>query len=146
MNIVQDGQYVFVYSAQRGSDINYHTPGWEQDSIDFGRTLYGALEAEGAEQIRLLQSLGSVPYTFMYQKGKGAMGEAIGDNQEAQTQVSVDLRENWEDGSYTTPPVGPVTGVERNADSLQSGYIEELDSCYFQVMGQMADGQWDMFG
>ena len=141
---VQEGQYVFVYSIQRGEDINYHSADWQNDSTAVGRTIYGILEEEGAEQVRLLQSLGSVPYTFMYQKGKGALGEAIGDSQDALTQLRVPIRENWDQGLYTTPVVGPAVRWEEINIQFLADNIEASDSCFLQVTGQLSDGSWDV--
>ncbi|PPK88120.1 putative secreted protein (Por secretion system target) [Neolewinella xylanilytica] len=141
---VQDGQYVFVYSAQRGEDIEYHTSDWLADSTAFGRTIYGVLEAEGAEQIRLLETLGSVPYTFMFQKGIGALGEAVGDSQDAETHVRVAIRENWDNGTYTTPEVGPALSWKEMRLQFRPDNIQQQDSCHLKLFGQLATGEWDL--
>ncbi|WP_157975943.1 C25 family cysteine peptidase [Lewinella sp. IMCC34191] len=139
---VQDGQYVFVWSVQRGNEIEYHNSGWQQDSTTFGKTLYGALEKEGAEQVRLLQSLGSVPYTFMYQKGKGALAEAIGTDSQAQTYARVGLTESWDRGIYTTPEVGPAQHYTKLRFRFNSETIGEGDSTFFRLLGRDAGNEW----
>ncbi|NJB84397.1 hypothetical protein GGR26_000142 [Lewinella marina] len=137
---VQKGQYVFVYSVQRGSDLEYHNEDWQTDSTAVGRTIYGMLEAEGAEQIRLLESLGSVPYTFGYQKGLGPLAEAIASTQDAQTYVLIPIQENWQRGNYTTPPIGPALDWYDLTIRFSDAAIGTADSCYFQLLGETADG------
>ena len=137
---VPEGAYVILYSVQRGSDIEYHDGTWAEDSITYGRTIYGILEDEGAEQVRLLETLGSVPYTFIYQKGFGPLGEAIGTNQQAETSVQVALRENWDEGSYSTPKAGPAQEWFGLNFSFLPNAIAENDSCYFVLSGYRDDG------
>ncbi len=141
---VQDGQYVILYSVQRGTDIEYHNSGWLQDSTTTGRTLYGLLEAEGAEQIRLLESLGSVPYTLAYQKGHGPIAETVATAQNAETYLLIPINENWKSGNYTSPPIGP--SLEWNDLNLEfsSVNIGAADSCYFRLLGLHPDGRQEI--
>ncbi|WP_168797648.1 putative type IX secretion system sortase PorU2 [Neolewinella litorea] len=138
---VQDGQYVFVYSVQRGTDLEYHNEDWLTDSTEVGRTIYGMLEEEGAEQIRLLESLGSVPYTFGYQKGFGPLAEAVATSQDAQTYVLIPIQENWQRGNYTAPPIGPALEWTDLTIKFSDAAIGPADSSYFQLIGQTPTGE-----
>ena len=137
---VQDGWYVIFWSVQRGNDLEYHNDGWLADSTDVGRTLYGVLEAEGAEQVRLLESLGSVPYTFAYQKGHGAIAEAIASDQLAQTQVLIPLYQNFDEGTYTTPEIGPALAWRAMHMDFREANVSASDSTQFRLYGLRTDG------
>ncbi len=138
---VQEGNYVIVYSIQRGTDLEYHNEGWLADSAAVNRTIYGVLEEQGAEQVRLLESLGSVPYTFVYQKGFGPIGEAIAEHQDAQTYLLAPLYENWKEGNFTTPRVGPALEWRGLDVTVDQSDIGPADSCYFQLIGIKAGGE-----
>lgn len=140
---VQEGQYVIFWSVQRGADIEYHSPAWTQDSLRSGRTIYGMLEKEGAEQVRFLETLGSVPYTFFYQKGKGPLAEAVGSDQTAETYLPVVLRENWDNGTYTTPAVGPSKEWRDMNLVFRSINIESADSAFLDLEGRTKSGDWE---
>ncbi|WP_157974494.1 C25 family cysteine peptidase [Lewinella sp. IMCC34183] len=137
---VQEGQYVLLWSVQRGKDLEYHGPEWQQDSLSLGRTVYQVLEEQGAEQTRLLESLGSVPYTFIFQKGLGPIAEAVATSQDANTHVLFPIRENWADGRYAGPRVGPSLEWRSLRTRFQDRSIGEADSCYFRLYGFDREG------
>ncbi|MCP9234810.1 C25 family cysteine peptidase [Lewinella sp. JB7] len=138
---IAPGRYVFVYSVQRGSDIEYHHEGWAQDSLRLGKSIYDVLEAEGAEQARLLMQLGSVPYTFAYQKGRGPLGEVIATEQTATTELLFPIQENRERGIYATQPVGPALEWKNLRLRFSTQNIGTADSCYFQLYGEDPTGE-----
>ncbi len=139
---IAPGRYVFVYTAQRGSDIEYHdAEAWSADSSRIGRTIYGVLEDEGAEQVRLLQQLGSVPYTFAYVKGKGPLAEAIATDRQAVTEVLFPIHENRSVGVYTSDRIGPALEWRDMRIGFRDDFIGSADSCYFYLYGETASGQ-----
>jgi hypothetical protein len=144
LNFLDDivpGRYVIVYSAQRGSELAYHTEGWAQDSTRFGRTIYSALEAEGAEQVRFLEQLGSVPYTFAYQKGRGPLAETVATSQDEETSVLIPIQENWDMGSYASDRIGPSLGYEDLEIRFLPRDIDPSDSVSFTLVGIEAENQ-----
>ncbi|CAH1002306.1 hypothetical protein LEM8419_03221 [Neolewinella maritima] len=138
---IEPGRYVFVYSAQRGREIEYHSDAWLADSARVGRTIYGVLEDEGAEQVRLLQQLGSVPYTFAYVKGKGALAEAIASDQASSTEILVPVYENRSVGYYTSDRVGPSLEWRDMTIRFRNDHISAADSAYFYLYGETESGQ-----
>jgi hypothetical protein len=132
---VEAGKYVLVWSVQRGSDIEYHTDGWAEDSIRLGQSIYDVLEAEGAEQVRLLQQLGSVPYTFAYQKGRGLLAEAIATSQDGQTSVLIPIQENSQAGFYKSMPVGPALQYRDLELRFLPYRVGPADSSHFRLIG-----------
>ena len=139
---IAPGRYVFVYTAQRGNDIEYHdAEAWSADSSRVGRTIYGVLEEEGAEQVRLLKQLGSVPYTFAYVKGKGPLAEAIATDQQATTEVLFPIYENRSVGVYTSDRIGPALEWRNLSIRFRNDFIGTADSCYFYLYGETEAGQ-----
>lgn len=136
---VDDGKYVIIYSVQRGSDLEYHNADWTTDSLRLGKSIYSVLEAEGAEQIRLLEELGSVPYTFIYQKGLGKLGEAVATDKEATTEVTVGLLENRLEGKYESASIGPAMEWRSMTVRFQANALGKADSCYFRLYGTDRD-------
>ena len=141
-NGIAPGRYVFVYTAQRGNDIEYHdAEAWSADSSRVGRTIYGVLEDEGAEQVSLLKQLGSVPYTFAYVKGKGPLAEAIATDQQATTEVLFPIYENRSVGVYTSDRIGPALEWRDLSIRFRDDFIGTADSCYFYLYGETESGQ-----
>ncbi len=140
-NGIEPGRYVFVWSVQRGNDIAYHNAGWMQDSARLGETIYGVLESEGAEQVRLLEELGSVPYTFMYQKGYGALGEVVAASQEANTNLQIVIQQNLSEGTYATDRIGPALAWADLRIQFRPEHLGASDSCYFQLLGERPSGE-----
>ena len=138
---IPPGKYVILYSAQRGEDIEYHNADWAQDSLQLGKSIYSVLENEGAEQVRLLQELGSVPYTLVYQKGVGKMAEAIASSQDDTTAILVPLLENRLQGSYRSDRIGPSLDWQDMVIRFLPGSIGTADSCYLRVYGEDEGGQ-----
>ena len=139
---IPDGKYVIVYTAQRGDDLEYHnSSAWLDDSTQVGQTIYGVLEQEGAEQVRLLEQLGSVPYTFAYHKGQGKLAEAIASSQEGTTDISFQLFQNLSEGEYTSDRIGPSLSYDQLRLAFRSQDIGTADSVYFRLYGETTTGQ-----
>ena len=138
---IPEGRYVFLWSVQRGDDPVYHTDEWMQDSTRFGRTLYGVLEREGAEQVRLLEDLGSVPYVFTFVKGIGPIAEGIANSQESIIRVFTPIHENWNAGSYTSDRIGPALDWDNLKLSFRPENIGPTDSVYLRLYGESIAGQ-----
>ncbi len=140
-NGIEPGRYVFVWSVQRGTDVEYHNEGWLQDSTRLGETIYGVLESEGAEQVRFLEELGSVPYTFMYQKGFGALGEVVASSQDATTDLQIAIQQNFPEGGYASDRIGPALAWNDLRIQFRPEHIDAGDSCYFQLVGERPSGE-----
>ncbi len=137
---IPSGKYVFVWSVQRGADIEYHSEAWLQDSLRTGASIYSALESEGAEAVRLLMELGSVPYTFAYQKGVGSLAEAVASSQEGATEVLFTINENRREGTYTSDRIGPALEWTDLRIAFRGEQVGASDSCYFRLYGEDESG------
>jgi hypothetical protein len=138
---VEVGKYVFVYSVQRGNDIEYYNEGWLQDSAELGRSIFNLLENEGSLQIGGLKDLGSVPYMFAFQKGMGALSEALAMQQTDTIFMQTDLFSNWNEGKWKSEKAGPSLGWNRLDIMLGSRHLDEQDSIMLKLMGNTTSGE-----
>lgn len=140
-NGIEPGKYVMFFTTQRGSDIEYYNEDWLSDSTEVGKTLFDVLEEEGALQARNISSLGSVPYCFAFQKGFGRIGEALALNQEDIITMEASVLANWQEGAWSTGPVGPA-GYWQSVDvGLASTEVSEVDSVRVRLFGQPTTGE-----
>lgn len=75
--IVPEDYFVFVFTAQNSPSADFGPQDWAADSLSHDYNLFQILENEGALLVRDLLEFGAVPYSFIYQKGKGRVDEAI---------------------------------------------------------------------
>ena len=132
---VEDGKYVFVYSVQRGNSIEYYNDGWLDDSLTLGKTIFDVMEEEGALQMRSMTQLGSVPYLFAFQKGMGALSEAIAQNQSDTIFMQTDLFSNWGQGNWASEKAGPALKWNSVSATVSERHLTELDSIQFRLIG-----------
>lgn len=139
-NGIETGKYVLLYTSQRGSNTVYYNDGWLADSTELGKTLFDVLEDQGALQARGISSVGSVPYIFAFQKGLGRIGEAIALTPEDIIIMDAALLANWQEGSWSTGPVGPASYWESVDISLTGEAVSEVDSVNVRIFGQSPTG------
>lgn len=139
-NGIPEGKYVTVYSAQRGGNTEYYNEGWLADSATLGRTVFDALEDQGALQVRNISSLGSVPFVFAFQKGLGRLGEAIANTPEDVIILELEFKANWPEGGWSTGPVGPASEWNSMDIRLSSANVSPSDSVSVLLYGIDATG------
>lgn len=140
-NGIDYGKYVMVFTAQLGDEIEYYDESWADDPNVIGKSLFDALEAEGALQVRNIENLGSVPYTFAFRKGFGRIGEALAINQDDIISMEVPVLSNWQEGSWNTGPVGPAGYWQSMDMGLTSTAISDVDSVRVRLFGQPTTGE-----
>ncbi|MEL7160324.1 MAG: C25 family cysteine peptidase, partial [Bacteroidota bacterium] len=135
-NVVEPGKYVTLFSAQRGGDIEYVNADWGQDSVLHGKSIFQVLEAQGANKVRQLADLGSVPYTFVFQKDFGPLAEGIAGGQDESISIVATIGQNWDEGNWASPRIGPVSSLtDAQLDFGPSG-ISASDDCRLVIYGQ----------
>ncbi|WP_173021467.1 C25 family cysteine peptidase [Lewinella sp. W8] len=137
-NVVETGQYVLLYTAQRGNNTEYFNESWLSDSTEIGRTLFGVLESEGARVVRGIENLGSVPYALIYQKGLGTISEALAETPSDSAVVRAVLRSNWERGEWISPPVGPAQSWSGLDFTVSSRNLTASDTAWYYLYGRTA--------
>jgi len=132
-NDIPEGYYVIVMTLQE-KGFSYEPEEWAADEAILGTNLFNVLEAEGATQIRNLETLGSRPYTFIYKKGGGAIDENTAPNLEETIISQVGIPGSWDEGYITSSLIGPA----RSWESLQwqvSGTDNSSDNYSIDVIG-----------
>ena len=134
-NVIPDGNFVIVYSAQYTTASDYRPEQWAQDSVELGKNLFSLLESQGATRVRDLEQKGSVPYVFVYQKGRMAIDEGIADDINGVVDLEVSLAGNWFEGSIETPFIGPAKQWEQLNWQLKEVANMENDSVRLVIHG-----------
>jgi hypothetical protein len=135
---IPDSTYVVVFTLQNSPSADYKPYDWDNDPV----SLFDVLEAQGAKQIRSLDSIGSRPYCLFFQKGVNSPSNLADDiigNFGEITDLSIPVPGAWTEGSLTSPPIGPATKWETLDWSLSG--IESTDEVKLSVWGIRASGQ-----
>lgn len=141
-NDIPDGYYVIVMTLQE-KGFSYEPEEWAADEATLGTNIFNVLEAEGATQVRDLETLGSRPYTFVYKKGGGAIDENTAPNLDVTIISQVGIPGSWDEGYITSSLIGPA----RNWETLQwqaSGTDNSSDNYFMSVIGVDNNGNDSM--
>ncbi len=111
-NVVQDNNFVFVFSFLKNATADFYPESWAQDSTVLGTNIFQYLESQGATQVRALESLGSVPYTFIYKKGGEVLSEKIAVSKGETIISEVFLPVLSDQGNIVTEKIGPASTWE----------------------------------
>lgn len=131
---------VFIYTVLKNSDFSLHTENWQQDSISTGTNIISILESYGAKKIRLMESKGTLPYLFVFEKGKGVIYEDIGNSLDDKVTADVQAELFTHEGSLRSTVIGPSTSWKDVSWSLSNK--EESDSVSLSLYGIDPDGQY----
>ncbi len=137
---IEEGKYVIIYSVQRGTDLEYFNEGWLEDTTSLGRTVFGVLEERGAQEIRRLTQTGSLPYVFVYQEGFGKISEGMAASIEETVVVNASIQENWQQGVWTSAPVGPSSGWRGLNLRFLPQEIGATDFIFYRLIGTTPNG------
>lgn len=111
-DVISDKEYVFLFSVLQDFNQDFLPEEWEQDSISLGKNIFSVLESQGATKVRQLKDRGSVPYTFIYQKGVKVFGEDIALNKDDIIQTDAFIPVLRTDGSIESTKIGPASSWE----------------------------------
>ncbi|MEZ5039075.1 MAG: C25 family cysteine peptidase [Saprospiraceae bacterium] len=131
--VIPNGYYVYLFSVQANESSSYYSEDWQQDITQLGTDLFQVLEDEGAELVRNLNDLGSVPYAFMYQKRVGPLDEDIASDVFGRIKVESIFPEYREYGVYRSSLIGPANSWGRLNFDMESSTAE--DSTILQIFG-----------
>jgi len=110
---------------------------WVQDSINLGYNIFSVLESYGAKDIRKMQTKGTVPYIFIFKKGKGPITELIGKNFDDEIKASTLVTINKQSGKLISAPIGPAQEWEFLL--WKDIALTENDKSYVKVYKQNED-------
>ena len=136
LKFIPEKSIVQIFTVQQNATADYHPELWAADSTTLGTNIYKMLEAQGAKRVRELQTVGSKPYSFAYQKGVGALAENRGDAFLDGAPLNYVMLNRWNRGEMATKPVGPVATWR----TLELNYVANLtpgsgDTLGFDVIG-----------
>lgn len=139
-DIVPENNYVVFLTIQNDAQDSYFPETWAADSINTGTSLFQLLEAQGATQVRLSETRGSVPYLFLYQKGNGAMFEEIADTVTQKITMAVPIPGSWDNGYTTSSLIGPASQWETLKWRATSPNNANTDVYSLDILGVTANG------
>jgi len=134
-DIIEANDYVFLFTVQRPG-FSFESESWGQDSIALGRNLFSVLEGQGAQRVRELESKGTVPYTFIYQKdNNNPLGEDIGADINEQIFTEVFIPINQTVGNMRSTIVGPAKEWKNLVWNVSGGDNSITDTTYLSIFG-----------
>jgi peptidase C25-like protein len=139
-NVIQPNNYVVLFTVTSNLNSDYEPETWVQDSVSLGKTIFGVLESQGATLVRDLEQTGSVPYTFIYRKDAGVLGEDIAPSIEDRTDTEVFFPLNGVSGEMISKTIGPASTWE--SLSWEVSNIDNIlaDTNYIKVYGVDSSG------
>ena len=140
---IEVGNYVAFLTIQRTENHNYKPENWGIDSEVSGTNIFDLLEAEGADLVRDLETLGPRPYAFFYKKGFPDQigGESMLPEGEIIESVYT-ASALYDEGSVLSLPIGPAsqwTSFEWDTKEVP----EEYERTSVNIYGLKNDGTRD---
>jgi len=138
-NIIPDGSFIYIIGVVNDTESSYGPEQWNEDEATLGTTLFDILENEGAVQVRSLETMGSVPYNFIYVKGEGGdIAEGIADTS-GFVKTDYFVTSNGIEGSLRSTAIGPA----KSWDKLlwDEDFVEVPDSSLVRIYGISNNGE-----
>lgn len=142
-NVVPDRYIVFLFTLQANENAVFVPDEWALDSLDSGKNLFNVLEAEGAKVVRNLETLGSVPYVFIYEKGVSARDERIAGGLYEEINANTILRKLNTTATYYSGKIGPASLWEELDLEILNGAVSSNDTIQIDLLGIRKDGTKD---
>lgn len=141
-DVVEDGEHVLVFTVTNKITADLNIEEWALDSlVNDGKNIFNTLELKGAEQVRLLQERGTVPYAFAYTEGSGPKDENIANDILSIANIAADFPISFTEGSVSSPLIGPASNWSKAVKNL-TGVMDD-DEYYIQINGVKSDGSQD---
>jgi hypothetical protein len=139
LNVIPEKSIVQIFTVQQDSTQTYYPERWANDSITLGSNIFKMLEAQGAKRVRELATVGSKPYTFVYQKGVEPIAENRGERFLDGAPLFYSMKNRWFKGEMESRVIGPVAEWK----TLEVNYNEDkragsTDTLSFDVIGMTA--------
>jgi len=113
LEAIPDSMTVFIYTVLDDGSPGLKPDEWAQDSVDLGYNLYSLLESYGATKIRQMETKGTVPYIFVFKKGKGIIQEEIGETIDEIIEVEKSVPINKLSGKFKSQIIGPAKSWDK---------------------------------
>ena len=107
LDSIPDGYFVLFQTVQYG-DTSYFPQHWAIPNAYDQQTLFGFLEAQGAEDLATIKAGYSVPYFFLFRKNHGKIAERIATDVHEWIDTSLTIYTTLSQGVLASPLIGPV--------------------------------------
>ena len=108
LDAMPDSVTVFFYTYLGDENQSLFTENWEDDSLSIGYNLFNVLENYGAKKFRIMKTKGTVPYVFVFKKGKGVIYEQIGKTINDVFSIDIPVKVLKTSGAFKSTMIGPV--------------------------------------
>lgn len=140
LNAAPKGSRIFIHTVLRDDESSLHIEDWQNDKSRIGVDLFEEMKSYGATKFELLKERGTVPYTYIFDKGIGPVAEDIANNMYETIDLSSVGRSYWEDGYTISKEIGPVKRFMR----LEWAEAKEsTDQTTTIILGKKVDGTID---
>lgn len=138
-NVAPDGSFIFFFTVIKNFNSDFHPANWINDEESGGRSIYNALEDEGAILSRQMIESGTVPYTFVYQKGVGKITEEVGETKDELITSTAFIPVRSSSGEVVSSEIGPAKEWDKLLLAISSD--GGLDTILVDIIGIKEDGQ-----
>ncbi|MEL6864620.1 MAG: C25 family cysteine peptidase [Bacteroidota bacterium] len=132
---ISPGNYVFFWTAHRFPESELYADQWAADSVSLGTNIFTVLEDQGAFNVRRLETIGTVPYAFVYQKDRGAITEDLSSTLEGEAFGEVVVPRQRTEGAFKSVVIGPAEEWESLSWSVSQVDNLVQDSFYLEIIG-----------
>ncbi len=139
LDAIPDGARVFFHTMLDSDTSSLNISFWDLPNNN-GVSLIDKIESYGATRIRELLVKGTVPYTFIYDKGKGVVIEDIANNIYETIDLTTKARTLWEEGTVTSVAIDQQ---DRWLRLMWEEEKDEEDQTRILVMGVKPGGARD---
>ncbi len=102
---IPDGARVFFHTMLDNDTTSLFTQLWDEPTTS-GPSIMDKLEEQGATRVRELLEKGTVPYTYIYDKGNGPIVEDIANNIYETVDLTSKAQTIWSEGVVSSVPLG----------------------------------------
>ena len=139
LDAIPDGARVFFHTMIESDTASLNIPMWEQALVS-GESLIDRLISQGATKVQDLPQRGTVPYTFIFDKGEGAVVEDIANNIQETIDLTSRAKSLWSDGTITSPL---IAAAGRYLRLMWDEKKEDADQTNLYVLGVRDGGLRD---
>ncbi len=141
LNALQDGTRVFIHTILGSDDDDLQTKDWKSDKEILGSDLFDVLTGFGAKKVKMLETRGTVPYTFIFDKGEGPVVEDLAGSIYETLDLNSTAKSIWDEGEMTSVQFGPSNRWMRLKWEEEK---TEGDQTLLQVYGVKPTGKIDL--
>lgn len=108
LDALPDGSRVFLHTLIENTTTTLNISDWDKDRSVLGYSLFDVLESYGSKRVGELRSKGAVPFTMIFDKGKGLVIEDAAASIEGTVDLSSKGISVWNEGTLNSTVIGPA--------------------------------------